>query len=94
METRIRELREYAGMSQTDLAGKVGIDQRTISNYETGKSTPDAIALSKFADVFQVSIDYILFRTDECDLPPASEKSKRILLIERIKQDLDKLKRF
>lgn len=42
MQNRIRDLREDMDMRQSDLAEKTGIDQRTISNYETGKTSPDA----------------------------------------------------
>ena len=64
METRLRELREKHKLKQTKLAQLTGIDQRTISNYETGKTYPDAKALIAFADYFKVSVDYILCRTD------------------------------
>ncbi len=64
MKNRIKDLREDADMRQIDLANAVGIDQRTISNYETGKTYPDSFALIKLADYFQVSIDYLVGRTD------------------------------
>ena len=55
MKNRTRDLREDADMRQIGLANAVGIDQRTISNYETGKSYPDSFALIKLADYFHVS---------------------------------------
>lgn len=64
MKNRIKDLREDADMRQIDLANAVGIDQRTISNYETGKTYPDSFALIKLADYFKVSIDYLVGRTD------------------------------
>lgn len=42
----------------------IGIDQRTLSNYETGKTNPDSFALIKLADFFGVSTDYLLGRTN------------------------------
>lgn len=68
METRIKELREKHKLKQTQLAQLTGIDQRTISNYETGKTYPDAKALVAFADCFKVSVDYILYRTGDAEL--------------------------
>ena len=59
---RIKDLREDRDLRQTDLAKATGIDQRTISNYETGKSSPDAYALIKLADYFNVSIDFLVGR--------------------------------
>lgn len=64
IKNRIKDLREDADMRQIDLANAVGIDQRTISNYETGKTSPDSFALIKLADYFNVSIDYLVGRTD------------------------------
>ncbi len=68
METRLRELREKHKLKQTQLAQLTGIDQRTISNYETGKTYPDAKALVAFADYYKVSVDYILCRTNDYEL--------------------------
>ena len=61
---RIRDLREDRDLRQADLARATGIDQRTISNYETGKSDPNSDALIRLADFFNVSIDYLLERTN------------------------------
>ena len=64
MKNRIKDLREDADMRQIDLANAVGIDQRTISNYETGKTYPDSFVLIKLADYFNVTIDYLVGQTD------------------------------
>lgn len=64
MENRIKALREDRDLRQVDLAEATGIDQRTISNYETGKSNPDSFALIKIADFFGVSIDYLVGRVN------------------------------
>lgn len=61
---RIRDLREDRDLRQADVAEATGIDQRTLSNYETGKTSPDGFALIKLADFFGVSIDYLVGRTD------------------------------
>ena len=61
---RIKDLREDRDLRQIDLAKATGIDQRTISNYETGKSSPDAYALIKLADYFNVSIDFLVGRVN------------------------------
>ena len=67
MNNRIKDLREDRDMRQIDLAQAVGIDQRTISNYETGKTNPDSEALIKLANFFNVTIDYLLGRTEDKD---------------------------
>ena len=57
---RIRSLREDRDLRQIDVAKATGIDQKTLSNYETGKTNPDSYALVKLADFFDVTIDYFI----------------------------------
>ena len=59
-KNRIRDLREDMDLRQIDVSKATGIDQKTLSNYETGKTNPDSISLIKLADFFGVSIDYLL----------------------------------
>jgi transcriptional regulator with XRE-family HTH domain len=87
---RIKDLREDRDLRQSDLANATGIDQRTISNYETGKTCPDAYALIKLADFFDVSIDYLVGRTSV----DFSSSTKREKIIDRIINDLEELKRL
>ena len=47
-------------LRQIDVANAVALDQRTLSNYETGKTNPDSVSLIKLADFFGVSIDYLI----------------------------------
>ncbi len=61
---RIRSLREDRDLRQIDVAKATGIDQKTLSNYETGKTNPDSYALIKLADFFEVTIDYIVGRVN------------------------------
>ena len=87
---RIRDLREDKDLRQRDLADAVGIDQRTISNYETGKSNPDSDALIKIADFFNVSIDYLVGRIQQ-DFYYSQDKKR---FIESIQQSLEELKKM
>ena len=50
------------GLSQKDFAAIVNIAPNTLSQYETGKREPDLKTLSKLADYFGVSVDYLLGR--------------------------------
>ena len=87
---RIRDLREDRDLRQSDLAEAVGIDQRTISNYETGKSNPDSDALIRLADFFGVSIDYLVGRVQQ-DFYFSQGRKK---VIENIQQSLEELKKM
>ena len=86
---RIRDLREDMDLRQIDLANATGIDQKTISNYETGKTNPDSFAIIKLADFFNVSADYLIGRNYNYK----SDNSNRSILrkIEEIQLNLSEL---
>ena len=61
---RLKYLRKINNVSQVKLAIDLGMNQNTISRYESGVREADYETLIKFADYFNVSIDYLLERTD------------------------------
>lgn len=61
---RLKLLRKQKHMSQLSLAMKLNTTQMSISRYETGKREPDLKTLILIAYFFDVSIDYLLERTD------------------------------
>ncbi len=61
---RLKELRLKRGISQLKLAMDLNLNQNSISRYESGIRQADYETLIKFADYFNVSIDYLLERTD------------------------------
>ena len=61
---RLRKLRKEKGISQLKLALDMNTNQNTISRYETGEREPGINELIKLADYFNVSIDYLLERTE------------------------------
>ena len=61
---RLKELRKSRGISQLKLAMDLSMNQNSISRYESGVREADYATLIKFADYFNVSIDYLLERTD------------------------------
>ncbi len=62
---RLKELRKKKGMTQLRLAMELNMSQNTVSRYETGEREADYKTLIKFADYFNVSIDYLLERTND-----------------------------
>lgn len=62
---RLRELREGSRLTQTQVAEVVGVQQSRINRYESGKSTPPPEVFVKYADFFDVSMDYLYCRTDK-----------------------------
>ncbi len=61
---RIRNLREDRDMTQTDLGHFLHCSQRIYSNYERGDVDVPTEILIKLADLYDVSVDYLLGRTD------------------------------
>ena len=61
---RLKEIRKARGISQVKQAKDLSIAQNTISRYETGEREPGIDELIKIADYFNVSVDYLLERTD------------------------------
>lgn len=61
---RLKELRKSRNISQLKLALDLGLNQNSISRYENQEREADYATLIKFADYFNVSIDYLLERTD------------------------------
>jgi transcriptional regulator with XRE-family HTH domain len=61
---RLRESRESKGLNQPELAKILSVAKQTISNWENDNRFPDKDMLIKLADFFNVTIDYLIGRTD------------------------------
>lgn len=61
---RLRDLREDHDLMQKEIAAILGIQQTVYSRYERGFQTIPVEHLIRLADFYQVSIDYLLERTD------------------------------
>ena len=62
---RLKALRESIGISQVKMAEAIGSTQSSINRYENGQSTPPVELFRRYADYFDVSLDYIFARTDK-----------------------------
>ena len=61
---RLKQLRRQHGISQLKLAMDLGLNQNSISRYESGEREADYQTLIRLADYFNVSVDYLLERTE------------------------------
>jgi len=61
---RLKELRKKRGVTQLKLALDLNMNQNSVSRYENEEREADYASLIAFADYFDVSIDYLLERTD------------------------------
>ena len=56
----IQKLRQEKGMTQLELAEKLNYSDKTVSKWERGESLPDIVVLKSVADIFQVTLDYLV----------------------------------
>lgn len=59
---KLRELRKHYNYTQADIAKILGISDTAVANYEKGKRRPEYETLTKLADLFGVTIDYLIGR--------------------------------
>ena len=81
MLENLKLLRSAAGISQKTLADSIGVSQQSINKYENHNIEPDVATLSRLADYFQVSIDFLVGRTD-CRLLSSEGENNGISLEE------------
>ena len=90
MKNRIRELREDKDLRQVDVANATGIDQKTLSNYETGKTNPDSHAIIRLAEFFGVTTDYLL-GVSVSNIMSETDLNEKL---GNIQKELDEIKKF
>ena len=62
---RLKNLRTDSDLTQEKMGEIIGVSQRTISHYESGKREPGLTEIKRYAKYFKVSTDYIMCLTDE-----------------------------
>src|SRR5574344_1667507 len=88
LKDNIKYFRKKAGMTQNDLAAKMKMKQYNISDYEIGRIEPSIDTLIKFANVFGVSIDFLVGKKKTPVMDDQEEKDEEGILQE-IKADPD-----
>ena len=68
----IQKLRQEKGMTQLELAEKLNYSDKTVSKWERGESLPDIVVLKNVADIFQVTLDYLV--EEEHDEKPVTRE--------------------
>lgn len=82
---RIKQLRKANNLNQTELAEKLNLSASVISYIEAGKSTPTIEAATKMAEIFNVSLDYLV--TGKEGTSEINEEEREVLEIMR--RDMD-----
>ncbi len=65
---RIQNLRKQRGISQEDLADKIGVSRQTVSKWESAQSSPDMEKIILLSDFFEVTTDYLLKGIEQDEL--------------------------
>lgn len=76
---KIRQLRKAKDMTQEELADALNVNRATLANWELNRATPDPATLGTLANYFQVSVDWLLGRTEDphgVSLPPNAWPAK------------------
>ncbi|GAA0471718.1 helix-turn-helix transcriptional regulator [Alkalibacillus silvisoli] len=60
LHERLRLCREQKELKQNSVAEKIGVKNNTLSSYEKGDRTPDYKTLVKLADLYEVSVEYLI----------------------------------
>lgn len=75
--SNIIRLRTQAGLTQAELGEKLNYSDKTISKWERGEAIPDAYVLTKMAEIFGVTVDYLLSTHDAWENPNQQEEQEQ-----------------
>jgi|SRR5690625_134517 len=81
LSRRLKNLREERGYLQKYVADKIGVRSNTLSGYENGTRSPDPDMLVSLANLYDVTTDYLLGKTEK---PNVTEDDEKAALIEEM----------
>lgn len=86
--SKLKEIRAKKGLSQAELAKRLGVTQQAVGRWERDKNLPDNDVLKKISSLFGVSIDFLLdnHTCPKDGLPPLTPKDER-----QIARDLENI---
>lgn len=74
----IQKLRQEKGMTQLELAEKLNYSDKSVSKWERGESLPDIVVLKAVADVFEVTLDYLVEEEHSQIKMPKTEAEQKL----------------
>lgn len=92
LNQQIRALRQARGMSQVELAQRLGVTKQSVSNWENDNIQPSVEMLVKLAGVFSVSTDYLLGLEQRDLLDVTGLSQEKIAHIRQLVDDLRETK--
>ena len=87
LKQKLAKFRIEAGLSQSDVAEKLGITRQAYNHYETGRRTPDLETATKLAKIYNVSIDFLVSGETEAPARGILDKALQRLLVGATDED-------
>jgi DNA-binding XRE family transcriptional regulator len=75
MKISLKAARVNAGLTQDDVAKSIKVSKSTIVNYEKGRTSPDITTGKKLAELYGVSIENLIFLSEDCTLSTSNTSS-------------------
>ena len=75
---KLKNLRKRKNITQKDIADYLGVSPSAIGLYEQNRREPDLETVKKIADFFNVSVDYLLDRTDKRNIDTSNDVDERL----------------
>lgn len=95
MTQRLREAREYVGLSQEDVAQALGVSRPAITNIETGNRRVEALELDKLATLYRLSVPYLLTGEEPVGIAPTPQVAFLARALQGLsKKDVEEVARF
>lgn len=91
---KLMELRRRSGMSQEQLADRLGVTRQSVSKWESGTAMPELVKLISLSELFDVSVDYLV--KDRMEEPAAESGGEDLSArqAERLEQKVDELTNY
>lgn len=92
---KLTDLRRKSGMSQEQLADRLGVTRQSVSKWEGGTAMPELVKLISLSELFDVSVDYLV--KDRLDSPEEAERGGDDLSArqaDRLEKKVDELTRY
>lgn len=85
---RIKQLRKQKGLTQVDLANQLDVTKGTVSTWETNSRKPSFETLEQMCEMFRVSMDYLMGRSDDAIPHMISDDELEELALSSVEEDL------
>ena len=88
LHEKIRRLRTAHGITQVELAHRLGVSKQSVSNWESNTIQPSIELMEKIADLFGVTTDYLLGREDLQVLDVSGLTAQQVAHLQMLVEDL------